>query len=58
MAQKPNKPEREHNGIKIDMNVGKITDRNFNVIWLRSITIPVTAPQVPSHMRNPDLSIP
>ena len=52
MAQKSNKPDREQNRIKIDMNIGQIDDRNANVRWLRKRAIPVTTPQVPSHTRD------
>ena len=31
MAQKSDKPNREQNRIKIDMNIGQNTDRNLNV---------------------------
>ena len=58
MAQKYNKSNREQNRIKIDMNIGKITDRKLNVRWLRNRLIPVTASQVPSHIRDLDSSIP
>ena len=40
------------------MNIGQITDRNLNVRWLRNRMIPVTVPQVPSHIRDLDSSIP
>ena len=50
MAQKSNKPDREQHSIKIDMNMGQITDRNLNVRQLRNRVMPVTAPQVPSHI--------
>ena len=52
MAQKSNKPNREQNRIKIDMNLGHSTDRNLNVRWLRNRTIPVAAPQIPSLIRD------
>ena len=58
MAQKSNNPNREQSRIKIDMNIGQITDRNLNVRWLRNRVIPVTAPQVPSHIRDLNSSIP
>ena len=58
MAQKSNKPSREQNRIKIDMNIERITDRNLNVRWLRNRVIPATAPQVPSHIRDLSSSIP
>ena len=45
--------------MKIDMNIGQNTDRNLNVRWLRrNRLIPVTAPQVPSHVRDFNSSIP
>ena len=47
MAQKSNKPNREQNGIKIDMDIGQITDRNLNLRWLRKRVIPVTTPRSP-----------
>ena len=47
MAQKSNKPDREQNWIKMEMNLGQITYRNLNVRWLRNRMIPVTAPQDP-----------
>ena len=40
------------------MNIGENTDRNLNVRWLRNRAIPVTALQVPSHIRYPNSSIP
>ena len=46
MTQKFNKPNREQNRIKTDMNTGQITDRNLNVRWLRNRTVLVTTPQV------------
>ena len=58
MAQKSNKPNREQNRIKIDMNIGQITDRNLNVRWLRNRVIQVTASQVPSYIRNLKSCIP
>ena len=58
MAQKSNKPNREQNWIKIDMNRGQITDRHLNVRWFRNRLIPVTAPQFPSHIRDLNSSIP
>ena len=36
MSQKSNKPDREQNRIKIDMNIEQITDGNLNVRWLRN----------------------
>ena len=39
------------------MNVGQITDRNLNVRQLRNRMIPVTAPQVPSLIRDLDSNI-
>ena len=47
MTQKSNQPNGEQNMIKIDMNIGQITDRNLNVRWLRNIMIPVTTPKSP-----------
>ena len=35
MVQKSNKCKREQNMIKIDTNVGQITDRNLNVRQLK-----------------------
>ena len=58
MAQKSNKPNREQNRIKIDMNIGQITNRNLNIRLLRNRAIPVTAPQVPSHIRDLNGSVP
>ena len=58
MAQQSNKPDREHNRIKIDTYIGQITDRNLNVKWLRNRAIPVTASQVPSNIRDLNSSIP
>ena len=58
MAQISNKPNSEQNRINIYMTIEQITDRNLNVRWLRNRTIPVTAPQVPSHIRDLDSSIP
>ena len=58
MAQKPNKPKREQNRIKIDMNIGQITDRNLNVRQLRNKAIPITVPQVTSHIRDLNSGIP
>ena len=52
MVQKSNKPGREQNKIKIDMNIGQITERNLNVRQLRNGVIAVAAPQVPSLMRD------
>ena len=40
------------------MNIGQITDKNLNVRWLRNRTIPVTAPQVPSVIRDINPSVP
>ena len=40
------------------MNVGKITDRDLNIGQLRNRTISVTAPQVPSLIRDLDSYIP
>ena len=39
MAQRSTKPNREQNKIKIDMNIGQITDKNLNVRWLRNRVI-------------------
>ena len=50
MAQKSTQPNREQNRIKIDMNKGEITDKNLNVGQLRNRAVPVTTPQVPSHI--------
>ena len=58
MAQKSNMPNREQNRIKIDMNIWEITDRNWNVTWLRNRVIPVTTLQVPSHICNLSSSVP
>ena len=58
MARESNKLDREQNRIKIDMNIGQITDRNLNVRWLRNRAIPETAPQVPSHIRDTHSSVP
>ena len=58
MAQKSNKPNREQNWIKLNMNIGQITDRNLNVRWLRTRVIPVTTPQVPFHIRDHYSSVP
>ena len=58
MAQKSNKPDRTKNRIKIDMNIGQITDRNLNVRQLRNRAISVTKPQVPSHFRDLNSSVP
>ena len=40
------------------MNIGQIADKNVNVRWLRNREIPVTAPPVPSHIRDLNLGIP
>ena len=56
MAQNSNKPDREQSRIKIDMNIGQITDRNLNVRGLRNKVIPVTAAQI--HIRDLNSSIP
>ena len=58
MAQKSNKPKREQNRIKININLEEITDRNLHVRWLRNRMILLTAPQVPSLIRDLDSSIP
>ena len=58
MAHKSNKPTRIQNRINIDMNLGQITDGILNVRWFRNRMIPVTAPQVPSLIRDLDSNIP
>ena len=52
MAQKSNKPNSEQNRIKIDMNIGQITDRKLKGRQLRNRVIPVTAPQVPPRLET------
>ena len=48
MTQRSNKPKREQNRIKIDMNIGQTTDRNLNVRQLRNRVTPFTPHQVTS----------
>ena len=58
MTQQSTKPKREENRIKIDMNVGQLTDKTLNVRQLRKRAIPLMPPQVTSLLRNLDSNIP
>ena len=58
MAQKSNKLDREQNRIKIDIDIGETTDINLNVRQSRNRGIPATAPEVSSHIRDLNSSIP
>ena len=58
MVQEPNKLIREQNRIKIYMKIGQSTKQNLNIRWFRNRSIPVTTPQVPTHISYLNLGVP